>query len=111
MTKHTLFNALNQKLDESTPYIVKFLVGDSTNNHRTPSVRQVIRFFRTFNGSYYRSLANKLETVYSLIKDEMRDYRKAHNNRSDAYDFSEFRAILGYYIVTEQKAKFIDDNL
>ena len=70
-------------------YYVKDVVGDSVNNHRVPSVNQVIRFFKRKNASTrQRLLGKKLEAIYGVTRTPLRQAR--HSVRTDALDINEF---------------------
>ena len=62
---------------------VKQVIGDSTNNNRTLTVSQTVRFLET-NGQ--KALANQLKRVNSVLEPHIR----ANRVRTDAVDISEF---------------------
>lgn len=71
---------------------VKRVIGDSTNNHRSLTVRQIIRYLsRTNASSGEQELATQLETFYNSFGTEnLYETRTKFNNRSDALDVKGF---------------------
>lgn len=67
---------------------VKEAIGDSTNNHRTLTVSQVIRFLESRRNGNMRILGANLAEVYELIREDLIFNRG--NNRTDAIDINEF---------------------
>lgn len=67
--------------------MVKEFIGDSTRNHRTPSVRQMIRLC-TENKD--KRTAKELEAVYGIMRPFL-SYARAESGsrRTDAYDINE----------------------
>jgi len=70
------------------PQEVKSIIGDSTNNHRTLTVNQVVRFLINSDATRNVGLGRKLRSVYSLIRNDIKNSRV--NSRTDAIDINEF---------------------
>jgi len=88
----------------NTAFNIKASVGDSVNNNRVPSVRQLIRYFdgSIFHNDMYRQLSG----VYDLLlsKKLLRKVRR-NNNRTDAYDVNEFITALNRYVLKNPALK------
>ena len=70
---------------------VKRLIGDSTNNNRTVTVNQTIRYFEEMRDFKF---AKTIKIVYDLLEKDILSRRK---NRTDAIDLSEL--VNSYRIV------------
>ena len=75
---------------------IKLKIGDSTNNRRTLTISQVVRFLRATRRT---ALATQLETVYELLLPILRRQREVNNFRTDAFDFNEFINTYKIFII------------
>lgn len=91
LTTNTVLAKVNEVLDTHTTNEVKEIIGDSTNNNRTLTVRQIIRFFEVNNN--FR-IANALELIYSKVKAELHEYRNDFNYRTDGFDVNELLFVI-----------------
>lgn len=67
--------------------MVKEFIGDSTRNHRTPSVRQMIRLC---SENKDKRTAKELEAVYTVMRPFLKFERLNNDSkRTDAYDINE----------------------
>lgn len=102
MSKTTNFvNAVTNTVNNLNTVAVKESLGDSTNNNRTLSVRQLIRFLsatRGRNAGRNRALASDIETVYNRLRSEITYVRSLTNSRTDAVDIQEFITELDYLV-------------
>ena len=89
-----LLNQINRWWLDSTH--VKAQVGDSTNNNRVPSVRQVIRFLRS-KEDILAARDLRVTYRYLLSKGLFAKLRK-NCNRTDAYDMNEFHKVVNKYV-------------
>ena len=85
----TFFNELISFLNCYDTEDIKTAIGDSTNNHRTATVSQVIRFLATRKSDDLRDLGNNLSLAYETLRDDLAITRE-DTNRSDAFDINEF---------------------
>ena len=81
------FGVLDSILESTSSTKIKATIGDSTNNNRTPTVKQVVRFL---NKTGKKKLAAQLEVVYNELKWALAQNRDENNNRTDAFDINEF---------------------
>ena len=82
------YNNLNIILSGLDRDTVKSSIGDSTNNNRTLTVSQVIRFLETRRNSSSKTLGQSLQSVYNIIGEEA--LLERNNFRVDALDINEF---------------------
>jgi len=66
---------------------IKGYIGDSTNNHRTVTVNQLVRFLVESDNKYYRRLGYRLQSVYGALRASNRIRRST--GRTDAVDINE----------------------
>lgn len=92
---------LRQELVTVTP-MVKEAIGDSTNNNRTLTVNQVIRYLKVSPVKGNKKLVRQLASVYDILREDIIVDRKRSTRRSDAVDFNEF--------VTTYRAIVMDDR-
>ena len=90
MTKYKVFlsnlvNVLN-RYDNTD---IKVAIGDSTNNHRTVTVSQVIRFLNTRRNVTLKALGADLTAAYEILREDILATR-AYTSRTDALDINEF---------------------
>ena len=90
MAKYRQFyNTLRTTVDNVSSTKLKEAIGDSTNNHRIPTVNQVIRFLNRKNSSKnQRQLGKKLRNIYPMLRETTKAFR--NSNRTDAIDINEF---------------------
>ena len=92
MTKVESFvNRLTLVLEIHNRDSIKSIIGDSTNNNRTLTVNQVIRFL---NKNGYRKLAAEINALYFRLNNEIRDFRNTTSSRTDAIDVNEFLTVV-----------------
>lgn len=84
--KNTFLNDLNDELSFVSSNELKEVIGDSTGNNRTPSVRQVVRYLNEIGED---ELALQLEVVYNSVKATLQNNRDTFNFRTDAFDINE----------------------
>lgn len=85
----TFFNNLITVLNRYDNDDIKTAIGDSTNNNRTVTVNQVIRFLGTRRNAGLKSLGEDLSFAYDTLREDIAEARTT-NNRSDAFDINEF---------------------
>lgn len=85
---------------------IKVNVGDSTNNKRVPTVRQVIRFLQ--KGLFTTELGNDLEVVYTTLR-QRNLFKKVrrNNNRTDAFDINELNTVINRYVTKDSSLKAV----
>lgn len=89
-------NDLNYVLNIYNRNYVKSFIGDSTNNNRTLTVNQVVRFLNA-TGRY--TLAATLTAVSKRLTDDINASRYYSDiNRTDAVDINEFLNVYGEVI-------------
>lgn len=81
-----LVETVNSIVENDGSDTIKRLIGDSRNNNRTLSVRQVIRYF---NAVGEQNLAQSLSQAYTTLLRYIK-HRRRNTNRTDAVDLSEF---------------------
>jgi len=81
--------------------IVKEVIGDSVNNHRTLSVNQVIRYAKANQVRNGKRVAKQIRNVYYILKPLIKHDRTNGGTgryRTDAIDFNElvstYRAVV-----------------
>ncbi len=80
---------------------IKMIVGDSTNNNRTLTVGQAIRYFKRVGRT---TDATKLEAVKAILEPVvLKQRRKEGNRRTDAVDLSEL--VTAYRVVVMEGKK------
>lgn len=84
------FNSLVTILNRYDGTYIKESIGDSTNNHRVPTVNQVVRFLTSSRKAEMKILGDNLKIAYETLKDEIDITRKTNTSRSDAIDINEF---------------------
>lgn len=84
------FNSLVTILNRYDGTYIKESIGDSTNNHRVPTVNQVIRFLSSSRKAELRTLGDNLSLAYETLKEEIETTRRSNTSRSDAIDINEF---------------------
>lgn len=90
MTKYRLFlKNLVTVLNRYDTTDIKVAIGDSTNNHRTVTVNQVIRFLGTRRNATLKALGLDLTVAYEAIRDDILATR-SYTSRTDALDINEF---------------------
>ena len=67
---------------------IKIALGDSTNNHRTLTVNQVIRYLESRRNVGLKTLGVNLEIAFDLLRTDILTIRD--NYRTDAVDINEF---------------------
>lgn len=87
--------ALRDILAATTRDEIKFSIGDSTDNNRTLSVNQLIRYLRGLAMPSHKLLASDLELVYSSLRPVITGARAASRRRTDAIDINEFATAFG----------------
>lgn len=79
----------------NTNEVIKNTVGDSLNNHRVPSVNQVIRYLTRENSSTRQyAVGAALRRIYGITRSALRGSRT--NGRTDALDINEFARKIAY---------------
>jgi hypothetical protein len=96
-TTITFLEAIFNVLNGYTTDDIKTTIGDSVNNNRTVSVRQLIRFLTTIKNT---NLANQLEVVYNHIRPTINHNRDLKNFRTDAIDVGEFLEAVGNVVTS-----------
>ena len=90
MAKYKLFfNNLISVLNRYDNSDIKEAIGDSTNNHRTATISQVIRFLNSRRNITLKALGADLTVAYEAVRDDLVDIR-TETNRTDAFDINEF---------------------
>lgn len=83
---------------------IKKRIGDSVNNNRVPSIRQVIRYLRNLGFANYESQG--LEYAYNLLRRKNLFHKvRRNNNRTDAYDINEFFTVIDRYVKSNPTLK------
>lgn len=101
MTKSSQFVKLISLISNSVDKNkVKEAIGDSSNNHRTLSVNQMIRFLSTRPSQRLVGLGNSLNNVYTIVRSSIASNR---GRRTDAIDMSEFLGTVKNKISTKSK--------
>lgn len=77
---------------------IKALAGDSTQNHRTPTVSQIVNL-AIYEGNVDLAMDLTFTNNY-LLKNELLKRVRRNNNRTDAYDINEFLKALRRYVVS-----------
>lgn len=81
---------------------IKSVIGDSTNNHRTVSVNQLVRFLAIFNPT----LSAQVNTIYLSVREDIAfGYRT--NYRNDAIDSYEFLSYLEEHLENPKSVRKI----
>lgn len=89
MSKYNNFyNSLVGVVGNLNTNSVKERLGDSTHNHRTLTVNQVVRFLNTKRTKGLKNLGNSLQNVYEILKEDIIANRLSR--RTDAIDINEF---------------------
>lgn len=88
-------NTLRTELSGINTILAKAVIGDSTNNHRTLTLNQTVRFLNTIGNT---ELATKITAIRHRLGDILSSYR-VWNDRSDALDLTEFVNIYGRVVV------------
>jgi hypothetical protein len=81
---------------------VKDTIGDSTNNNRTLTVRQVIRFLSSSNNPRFRSLGKRLAEVYGLLRPVVTSVRSS--GRTDAVDINELLSVFEEEVISAKNS-------
>lgn len=95
-----LIKNTNRYLKVFSKTYVKSVLGDSVENHRTLTVKQVIRFMTSVSADdNVRREGRKLENVYNIFQ-ENRLFNKLRqrNNRQDAVDINELFRVYDKYV-------------
>jgi len=113
MTKtDTFVNQVTNVTSTLSRNYTKQLILDSTNNNRTLSVNQVVRYL---NDSFFPedlTLAANIATVKNfLLKNKLLQRVRRNNNRTDAYDVTEFLTALNRYDVRNPSRKSVVGRL
>lgn len=89
-----LINQVVATVNEVTSTGVKSTVGNSTDNNRTASVAQTIRFLRQSVTNW--TLGSDLSRVYRTLRNQgaFRKLRR-NNSRTDAIDINELLTVVG----------------
>ena len=82
------FNELTTAVNSLDAREVKLAIGDSTNNNRTLTVKQVVRFLTSNRNRRLKRLGNSLLAVNNIIGNDV--FNSRNNNRTDALDINEF---------------------
>lgn len=78
---------------------VKEVIGDSTNNNRTLSVTQVIRYLDQI-GEF--RLSEQLDNAYTVLYDQLWEDRAARGvTRNDVFDINEFFATYNNFVIAK----------
>lgn len=90
---NTFLEDLTIVLNGFTTNEIKSIIGDSTNNNRTCTVNQVIRFLDSVEQV---ELATELVAIYDsvIVKDGLVVNRAATNLRTDGFDINELILVL-----------------
>lgn len=99
----TFFNNLISVLNRYGTDDIKQAIGDSVNNNRTVTVRQVIRFLQTRRNATFKSLAQDLDFAYDSLRQDILDHR-VDNSRTDAFDINEFITTYEQVVIHEDAA-------
>jgi hypothetical protein len=85
----TFLQDLETRISNIEPFVVKAVLGDSTNNNRALSVNQIIKYFTAHDASKkQRKVGQQLREVYPITRKYLRELRL--NSRTDAVDINEF---------------------
>jgi len=76
---------------------IKTTLGDSTNNNRTLTVNQVIRFLTTRRDVDVKELGYNLQVAYDTVYYKVLNSRKSR--RTDAIDINEFLTFFTHYTI------------
>lgn len=77
---------LRAELRGQNSKLVKQLIGDSTQNHRTLTVNQTVRYLYDIGEV---NLANQIVAVTNFLRPYVENSRLESSNRTDAIDISE----------------------
>ncbi len=95
-TKNFIYNLNRYLLIFASPTTIKSFIGDSTNNHRTPTVRQCVRYLRQLG---IPELSSKLNNTYKFLQEQgYFDKVRKSKNRVDALDINEYFVVLEKYL-------------
>ena len=96
MTKAQKFvNNLTDVLNDINVVKVKKSIGDSTNNNRTLTVNQVIRYLTSRRKTNLKKLGEDLQTIYGNRKvRKLLKVLRTSSSRTDSVDVSEFLQAL-----------------
>jgi len=87
----TFINDLEAVLGRYDSKSIKTAIGDSINNNRVPTIRQVVRFLGGNNtAERTKKLSESLNNAYDLLRDDIAAFRSLKNYRSDGFDIYEF---------------------
>ena len=93
-TDNLLANLLLFKFTITTDSVKEF-IGDSTNNNRTLTVNQTIRYLSNQNVPYAQDVGDKLRICRKLLVPYVRTLRELKGNtRTDAMDISEMMELV-----------------
>ncbi len=95
---------LRQELITVTP-MVKEAIGDSTNNNRTLTVNQVIRYLRVSPVKGNKKLVKQLTSVYDILREDIVSDRRQATRRTDAVDFNEFVTTYRSVVMDDRKKR------
>lgn len=87
------YGKLESVLNKVTTSEIKQTIGDSLNNHRVPTVMQVIRFLDATGKS---GLAASLDLYYihDTVQNTLHYQREVRNYRRDSFDINEFKTAI-----------------
>lgn len=89
MTGTQFTTSLNNVLNRFSRDEIKTAIGDSTNNNRTVTVSQVVRFLSNSNSTNYKALGRRLNSVHDLVRNGLAMRRMFQTSRTDAHDIME----------------------
>jgi hypothetical protein len=85
--------------------IVKEVIGDSTENNRTLTVNQVIRYLEANQIRGGTRKAVRLRNVYSVLRDNILEDRQLSTKRTDAIDINELVATYRAIVMDDGKKR------
>jgi hypothetical protein len=105
--KHINFSrSIRNIVNNYNHYGIKRAIGDSVNNHRVPTVNQIVRFLTRRNASAkQRHVGKQLKNVYSVLRPKALEVARVENNRTDAMDINEFLFAYAVLVSVDQKVK------
>ncbi len=96
--------AVQQYVNENTETIKTF-VGDSTENNRTVSVNQTLRYIQHLGRRKAYTFGSKLYSVYGVLKPVIKNDRRSSTKRTDAIDLNELVATYRAVVMNDRELR------
>lgn len=107
-TGRRFVSTLERVLSDLDQSRVKRSIGDSTQNNRTISVNQLVRFLTRRGNRGDQILARRISTLLESVRDLVSLNRI---NRTDAVDVSEFLEVLNHLTSDSSHTRFLTRTL